>query len=306
DERPLAEALASLTLEDPSLHVSADAETGQTLVSGMGELHLDVVRDRLLNDMRVNASFGAMRVAYRETPGQVARAAFEYVRETAGRMAHAEVELEVAPLDPEDEEGCDVKGERDAADGNVVEVADAVVDSAAANGGTLQGEVLREVRAAAAGGVHGALARGVLLGFPVAHARVRILRLGHISDELSSPAAFRACAAQALQQALRASSPQLLEPLARAAVRCPAGALGAVLADLNGARRGRVLALDEDAADAEVKVVLAEVPLSAMVGYASVLRSLSAGQASFAMQVVGFGAMAQHEQQKVLSRAHVV
>ncbi|KAJ2370868.1 Ribosome-releasing factor 2, mitochondrial [Coemansia sp. RSA 2610] len=286
DERPVAAALAALLLEDPSLHVTHDRETGQTLLSGMGELHLDVVRDRLRRDLRVNAAFGPMRVTYREMAARPAAAAHDYAREIVGRPARAGVGVAVEP--------CDV-------DENVVEFAEPRALAAAGNAALAADAPQRaEVLAAVGDGVRSALLGGPLLGFPVVRTRVRVTSVAYYDGE-STAAAFRACARQAVLQALATARTALLEPLARIAVECPAASVGAVLADLSGARSGRVLALDD--ADAGAKLVSAEVPLSAMLGYSSRLRSLTAGAGSFSLQVVGFGPMTQQQQDQVVKES---
>ncbi|KAJ2878367.1 Ribosome-releasing factor 2, mitochondrial, partial [Coemansia asiatica] len=304
DEKPLEEALANLTLEDPSLHVSQDVETGQTLLSGMGELHLEVIRDRLLNDMKINARFGTMRVSYREMPGKPVSAGFVYAKEIAGKAARASMKVAVQPVDEHsggDGSGNLIRNEEEvlaASDGNLIHVEmpakglssqeNAVVVVAA------HSEQFEAIRLAIIEGVQAALFRGSLLGFPVARSYVLVSKIGYYGDEISTLAAYRACAGQAVHQAMGASSPALLEPIARATVMCPERHIGAVLSDLNGLRRGRVLSLDDSDADgidstSITKVLVAEVPLSTMVGYSSQLRSLTAGCAAFTMEVVGFG-----------------
>ncbi|KAJ2776337.1 Ribosome-releasing factor 2, mitochondrial [Coemansia javaensis] len=302
DEKPLADALAALLLEDPSLHVTYDPETGQTLLSGMGELHLEVVRNRLLDDMKIRASFGDMRVSYRETPGRASPALDHlYAKEVAGRVGKAAMRVEVAPLPPaEDDADAD-------ANANAIDVE--MPESLAPSGGPSSAADAREqreaVRAAIADGVRYALLRGPVLGFPVARAHVRVTGVRGFGDDVSTPAAFRACAAQALRRALEACAPVLLEPIARVSIQCPEPRLGPVIADLNGARHGRVLSL----ADAETKALdgsmalLAEAPLSAMVGYSSALRSLTAGTATFSLEVSGFGPMTAQQQQKVVDES---
>ncbi|KAJ1962107.1 Ribosome-releasing factor 2, mitochondrial [Dipsacomyces acuminosporus] len=330
DERPLAEALANIILEDPSLHLSHDEETGQTLLSGMGELHLEIVRDRLLNDMKINASFGQMRVSYREMAGQQASATYMYAKEIVGKVGKAALTVTVSPIEAEvadeevtvspieaevaDEEG-EGEGEGESADGNVIEidmpdtlaVEGAVGSELAAAGGSREdnAELCETVKAAIHDGIRNASFRGTILGFPVTRSRIRVSNVQYFGEEVSTTAAYRACAGHALAQALSACSPVLLEPIARATIQCPESHVGSVLSDLNGIRKGRVLSLDD--ADEEgidstnaTKVIVAEVPLSTMVGYSSSLRSLTAGSGTFAMDVTGFGPMAAQQQQQVV------
>ncbi|KAJ2820269.1 Ribosome-releasing factor 2, mitochondrial, partial [Coemansia furcata] len=182
DVRPLTEALANMTLEDPSLHITQDEETGQTLLSGMGELHLEVVRDRMLKDLKINASFGQMRVSYREMPGHDATAEFVYAKEIAGKSVKAAMRVTVAPIADS------------AADGNAVDVdvPESLMDEP--SGGGSQRDA---VQTAIAEGVRSALYRGTLLGFPVARTSVRVSDVQFFGDEVSTPAAYRACAGQA-------------------------------------------------------------------------------------------------------------
>ncbi|KAJ2414252.1 Ribosome-releasing factor 2, mitochondrial [Coemansia sp. RSA 2530] len=289
DVRPLNEALANMTLEDPSLHVSQDDETGQTLLSGMGELHLEVVRDRMLKDLKINASFGQMRVSYREMAGLETSTEFVYARDIANKAVKAAMRVTVSPI----AEGVD-SGD-----------SDVEVELPEPFGTDESGGQREAVLAAITDGIGSALFRGTLLGFPVTRTAVRVSDVQYFGEDLSTTAAYRACAGQAFFQALKLSNPVLLEPIAKSTILCPESHIGSVLSDLNGVRKGRVLSLDDS--DAEnldstnaTKVLVAEVPLSTMVGYSSSLRSLTAGSATFTMEVVGFGAMAAQQQQQVL------
>ncbi|KAJ2862632.1 Ribosome-releasing factor 2, mitochondrial [Coemansia aciculifera] len=293
DMRPLNEALANMTLEDPSLHISHDDETGQTLLSGMGELHLEVVRDRMLKDMKINASFGQMRVSYREMAGQEATAEFVYAKDIANKAVKAAMRVTVSPI--ADAEAC--------ADSNSVDV-----DVPESLGMDESGSQREAVLAAITEGIRSALYRGTLLGFPVTHTAIRVSDVQYFGEDLSTTAAYRACASQSFFQALKLSNPVLLEPIARTTILCPESHIGSVLSDLNGARKGRVLSLDDSDAECldstnATKVLVAEVPLSTMVGYSSSLRSLTAGSATFTMEVTGFGPMAAQQQQLVLKES---
>ncbi|KAJ2460325.1 Ribosome-releasing factor 2, mitochondrial [Coemansia sp. RSA 2424] len=300
DVRPLNEALANMTLEDPSLHISHDEETGQTLLSGMGELHLEVVRDRILKDMKVNASFGQMRVSYREMAGQEASAEFVYAKDIANKAVKAAMRVTVSPIADADAR----------ADSNAVEVdLPELIGMAEPSSEREAGATLRQsVQVAIAEGIRSALFRGTLLGFPVTHTTIRVSDVHYFGEELSTTAAYRACASQAFFQALKLSSPVLLEPIAKSTILCPESHIGSVLSDLNGARKGRVISLDDSDAECldstnATKVLVAEVPLSTMVGYSSSLRSLTAGCATFTMEVVGFGPMTAQQQQQVLKES---
>ncbi|KAJ2102983.1 Ribosome-releasing factor 2, mitochondrial [Coemansia sp. S100] len=293
DVRPLNEALANMTLEDPSLHISHDEETGQTLLSGMGELHLEVVRDRMLKDMKINASFGQMRVSYREMAGQEASAEFVYAKDIANKVVKTAMRVTVSPI--ADADAC--------ADSNSVDV-----DVPESLGMDESGSQREAVLVAITEGIRSALYRGTLLGFPVTHTAIRVTDVQYFGEDLSTTAAYRACASQAFFQALKLSNPVLLEPIAKTTILCPESHIGSVLSDLNGARKGRVLSLDDSDAECldstnATKVLVAEVPLSTMVGYSSSLRSLTAGSATFTMEVIGFGPMAAQQQQLVLKES---
>ncbi|KAJ2118639.1 Ribosome-releasing factor 2, mitochondrial [Coemansia sp. RSA 788] len=149
-------------------------------------------------------------------------------------------------------------------------------------------------------GVHNALLRGTLLGFAVVRAKVRVSDIVYYGHYPSTPAAYRACAAQAVFQALAQCSPQLLEPLARAVIQCPANHVGAVLSDINGSRMGRVLSLDDSDDVRGSKSIVAQVPLSAMIGYSSALRSLTAGSGTFSMHVEDYGPTTKQQRDQIL------
>ncbi|KAJ2674146.1 Ribosome-releasing factor 2, mitochondrial [Coemansia spiralis] len=271
DERPLAQALSSLVLEDPSIVVEHNEETGQMLLRGMGELHLEVVQDRLRR-MKVNASFGKVRVAYREMAGRKASVSHTYAREIAGRMHKAAMAITVEP-----------------AQDNTVEVE---------LGDAFEGaEQPSEVHRAIVEGIEGAMSRGTLLGFPVARTRVTVTNVEHF-NELSTLPAFRACAAQTLHHTLASADSVLLEPLALTTVECPGACVGPVLGDLS-MRRARIVSIDHG----EEAHVVAEVPLGSMLGYSSELRSLTAGAATFSMEVVGFGPVPALQQKRIIQES---
>ncbi|KAJ2006696.1 Ribosome-releasing factor 2, mitochondrial [Coemansia thaxteri] len=300
DMRPLNEALDSLTLEDPSLHITYDEETGQTLLSGMGELHLEVVRDRIVKDMKVNASFGQMRVSYREMAGQTASAEFVYNKEVASKTAKAALRVTVSPIVDHDS-----RADNNDVDVDVSELI-GVEEQASERESAMT--LRKAVQAAIIEGIRSALFRGTVLGFPVTHTSIRVSDVHYFGEDMSTPAAYRACTSQAFFQAFRLSDPVLLEPIAKTTILCPESHIGSVLSDLNGVRKGRVISLDDSEAECldstnATKVLVAEVPLSTMVGYSSLLRSLSAGSASFTMEVVGFGPMTSQQQQQILKES---
>ncbi|RUP39280.1 elongation factor G, domain II-domain-containing protein [Jimgerdemannia flammicorona] len=319
DERQLEEALRNLMREDPSLHVRTDEETGQTLVSGMGELHLEIVRDRLLNDFKCNAEMGRMRISYRETVTTPSTATVMYDREVMGKRAKAECSVEVAPLGEELEivEGAIMEG------GNriVIDIGNIDNDVDASSHPTAQ-----EIHHAMYMGLLAGLSRGALLSFPLAQLHIRAHDLRLFGPD-STSLAISTSVSHAVLQAVKKGSPALLEPMMDVTVEVGEEHLGAVVGDLNGVRRGQIVSLDSSSGveesvtredivvyappDATVgrrageglkmkRVVRATVPLSSMVGYSSALRSLTGGSGTFAMRVVEYGEMSKDREKAVV------
>ncbi|KAJ1926464.1 Ribosome-releasing factor 2, mitochondrial [Tieghemiomyces parasiticus] len=330
EEKSLNQALDRLLLEDPSLHVTTDAETGQTLLSGMGELHLEIVKDRLLRDYKVNAEVGSIRIAYRETVRQPVTHSIRYDREVLGKLGRVDVSVRVSPLPEADlVVPTAATANRDVEDGGVGK--DNTCDITQA----LRGLVLSEdddhdggganrpgTRPASAGpldavevatalrtGINQALSRGPLLGFQTARVHVEVTHL-RLYGDASSPAALRAGTAQAVRQALMQAESDLLEPMMDVAVQVPRAYVGVAMSDLSGARRARVSGMTDDGApsgDQGVEgnvsvnqIIHAQVPLSALLGYSSALRSLTAGTGTFTMQLVGYGTMTSQQKKLVM------
>jgi len=253
DQEKLGVSLAKIAAEDPSFRVRADEETGQTIISGMGELHLEIIVDRLLREFHVEASVGKPMVAYRETVSRVAEAEGRFVRQSGGRGQYGHVVLRIEP------------GEL----GEPLSFSSAVVG----------GAVPREYLPAVEKGIAEALDRGILAGYPVLGIRATLLG-GSYHEVDSSEIAFKIAASQAFQGAARKAGPRLLEPVMEVEVVTPEDFLGDVIADLN-ARRGKVLEMDQRAG---ARLVRAAVPLARMFGYATDLRSKTQGRATFTMQ----------------------
>ena len=252
DRDVLSQSLAKLTKEDPSFRVKGDEETGQTLIAGMGELHLEIIVDRLLREFNVNANVGAPRVAYRETITKPTKVDVRHVKQSGGRGQYAHVVLEVEPKTDGGYEFLDeIKG----------------------------GIIPKEYIPAVDRGIQDALKNGVLAGFPLVDVRVKLV-FGSYHDVDSSEQAFYICGSMAIKEACRGASPALLEPIMAVEVVTPEEYLGDVMGDLNG-RRGRVSNLE---ARANAQVIRANVPLSTMFGYATDLRSKTQGRATFTMQ----------------------
>jgi elongation factor G len=252
DRDTLSQALVKLAKEDPSFRVKTDEETNQTLIAGMGELHLEIIVDRLMREFGVNANVGAPQVAYRETITKAVKHENRYVKQTGGRGQYAHVVINVAPKE----------------DGGY-EFTNSIV------GGVIPKEYIPAVDK----GIQNAMKAGVLAGFPVVDVKVE-LTFGSYHEVDSSEQAFYICGSQAFKEACRMASPNLLEPIMAVEVVTPEEYLGDVMGDLNG-RRGRVSNLE---ARVGSQVIKCHVPLSNMFGYATDLRSRTQGRATFTMQ----------------------
>ncbi len=255
-------ALAQLVEEDPALVVRTDAETGQTVLSGMGELHLEVAVEKVRRDHRLELAVGRPKVAYRETVVRgVSGFVYRHVKQEGGAGQFAHVVLDVEPWDPD--------GDRHGG----FEFLSTVT------GGRVPAEYVRAVEA----GCRDALADGPLGGHPVTGLRVTLTDGStHVKD--SSEMAFRTAGRLGLREAPRASTMALLEPVAEVAVTVPESAVGGVLGDL-AARRGRILG---STARAGTAVVTASVPLAELFGYATRLRSRTQGRGTFTTRPTGF------------------
>ena len=253
DQDRLGEALAKIAVEDPSFRVVTDPDTGQTLIQGMGELHLEIIVDRLRREFRVGARFGRPEVSYRETPGRKTVVRHRLKKQTGGRGMFAEVEIEVTPL----EQGSGFVFER------------------RTTGAALPKEYGPAIRR----GVENALAAGPLGGYPVVDVGVALVDGAHHTVD-SSDMAFEICGSLAMQDGLRRSLPRLLEPIMRLEVTVPTEFVGEVMGDLTS-RRGEVGGMTSRG---DLQIVAASAPLSQMFGYATSLRSATRGRATYAME----------------------
>ncbi len=271
DKPALEAALQTLADEDPTFRVSVDADSGQTLISGMGELHLEILRDRLLREFRVPVSAGRPMVSYREAIEAPARAVHVFDREIAGRTQYARIELAVEPR---------VRGT-----GNAVEIK------------ATREQIPDEFRDAVEQGVRDGLCTGVLGHYALVDVGVRVTG-GESRTVESTDVAFRTATVLALREALQAGKPVLLEPVMALEVETPEAHMGDVLGDLN-ARRGRVRNMEiRDGRH----VISAEVPLAELFGYATTLRSLSKGRASHTMEPKSFEKVPEQLQAAILNR----
>jgi len=253
DRDAMSEALGKLVKEDPSFHVKTDEETGQTLISGMGELHLEIIVDRLLREFGVNANVGKPRVAYRETITVPAKAETRYVKQTGGRGQYGHAVIEVEPGEP----------------GTGYEFTDSIT------GGVIPKEYIPAVNK----GIQDAMKSGPVGGYPVVDVKVSLV-FGSYHEVDSSEQAFYIAGSMAFKEACQKGKPVLLEPVMAVEVLSPEEFLGDVMGDLNG-RRGKVQGMDSRAG---IQIVRANVPLSSMFGYATDLRSKTQGRATFSMQ----------------------
>ncbi len=254
DEEKLSESLHRLAEEDPTFLVRTDEETGQTIISGMGELHLEVLVDRLLREFKVDASVGKPQVAYRETIRRaVEKVSYKHVKQTGGKGQYGHVVIDLEPTGP----------------GGGYEFVDKIT------GGRIPKEYIPSVDA----GIEEALDQGILAGYPLVDVRA-VLQDGSYHDVDSSEMAFKIAGSIAFQEAARKAGVKLLEPVMDVEVTTPEDYMGDVIGDLN-ARRGKVEGMTQRG---NSQVIKAQVPMSEMFGYATDLRSKTQGRATYSMQ----------------------
>jgi elongation factor G len=273
DQDKLSRALFSLSEEDPTFRVRSDEETGQTVISGMGELHLEVLVDRMLREFSVDANVGKPQVAYRETIRKpVEKIEERYIRQTGGRGQYGHVVISLEPTGP----------------GGGYEFVDKIT------GGVIPKEYIPSVDA----GIQEALTSGVLAGYPMVDVRVT-LTYGSYHDVDSSEMAFKIAGSMAVKKAARAASPVLLEPVMDVEVVTPEDYMGDVIGDLSS-RRGRVEGMEQRGSS---HVVRAQVPLSDMFGYATDLRSRTQGRATYTMQFHAYNEVPDSIAKEIIARA---
>ena len=253
DQERMSLALAKLAEEDPTFQVPSDEESGQTIISGMGELHLDIIVDRMKREFKVEANVGRPQVAYRETISELADVEAKYIKQTGGRGQYGHVLVKFEPL------------EGDAG----FEFVNKIV------GGTIPKEYISPVQK----GIESAMAKGVLAGYPVIDIKATLYD-GSYHDVDSSEMAFSIAGSMALQDGVKKGSPVILEPVMKVEAVTPEEFAGDVMGDLSS-KRGRIEGMTERAG---AKVIVAFVPLSEMFGYATSLRSMTQGRASYSME----------------------
>lgn len=259
DQEKMGVALGKLSEEDPTFRVKTDEETGQTIISGMGELHLDIIVDRMRREFKVEANIGAPQVAYRETIQKSVDTEEKYSKQTGGRGQYGHVLITLEPL-PED------------ADEKVKEEGYEFVDKVV--GGRIPKEFIQPVNK----GIREAMTRGIVAGFPMTDIRVTLTD-GSYHDVDSSEFAFKAAGSIAFQKGAKLANPVLLEPIMAVEVVTPEEYMGDVMGNLNS-RRGQITEMSDRGT---AKVIDAKVPLSEMFGYATDLRSMTQGRANYSM-----------------------
>ena len=269
-QEKMAIALSKLSEEDPTFKTYTDEETGQTIIAGMGELHLEIIVDRLLREFKVEANVGKPQVSYKETIKKPASADTRYVRQTGGKGQFAHVKLEVEP-NP----------------GKGYEFVSAIT------GGAIPKEYIPSVDQ----GIQGAMLSGILAGYPVVDVKVTLVD-GSFHEVDSSELAFKICGSMAFKEACAKASPTLMEPIMKVTVTAPDTYMGDVIGDLNS-RRGQVSGTDIRNGAA---IITAEVPLASMFGYSTDLRSRTQGRANYSMEPHTYVELPKSLQENIIGR----
>jgi elongation factor G len=273
DQEKLGISLSKLGEEDPTLRISLNAETGQTIIAGMGELHLDIIVDRLLREFRVDANIGKPQVAYRESITKKKRQDTRFVRQSGGRGQYGHVVIEFEPLEP----------------GKGFEFYNKTI------GGSIPREYVPGVEA----GVKDAMTAGPLAGYPVLDIKATLVD-GSYHEVDSSEMAFRIAGSICFKEAVEAAGPVLLEPVMKVEVEVPEAYLGDVIGDLQGRRRGIVRGMD---AQGGIQTLHLLVPLAEMFGYATDLRSATQGRGTFTMEFAHYAEVPKHIAENIVAKA---
>jgi elongation factor G len=252
-QQKMGEALAKLAEEDPTFRAHTNEETGQTIIAGMGELHLEIIVDRLLREFKVEANVGKPQVSYREAIRREASADTKFVRQSGGKGQYAHVKLTIEPNE----------------NGKGYEFINKVTG----------GDIPKEYIPAVDEGIRGAMLNGVLAGYNVLDVKATLTG-GSFHEVDSSEIAFKIAGSMAFKEAMRKADPVLTEPIMKVTVITPDDYMGAILGDLTS-RRGSILGMEQTASGSEVN---AEVPLSNMFGYATAMRSATQGRANYSME----------------------
>jgi elongation factor G len=276
DQEKLSTAIQRLAEEDPTFQVAQDDETGQTIISGMGELHLEVLVNRMKSDFKVEANIGKPQVAYRETIRRaVDKYEYTHKKQTGGSGQFARVIIKLEPMEKNEE-------------GALYEFVNKVT------GGRVPREYIPSVDA----GAQDAMQYGVLAGYPMTGLRLTLLD-GQYHEVDSSEMAFKVAGSMALKEAARKADPAILEPLMAVEVNTPEDYMGDVIGDLNS-RRGHIQAMEERSGN---RIVKALVPLSEMFGYVGDLRSKTQGRANYSMQFDSYGEVPASVAKEIIAKA---
>jgi elongation factor G len=274
DQDKLALALQRLAEEDPTFRVHTDEESGQTRIAGMGELHLDVLVDRMIREFKVAANVGRPSVSYRETIRRAAEGNGRFIRQTGGKGQYGHAVIKIEPNEP----------------GKGYEFIDKIV------GGTIPREYIKPVDM----GIRETLNTGVYAGYPMVDVKVTLFD-GSFHEVDSSEMAFRIAGSMAVKDAIAKASPAILEPLMRVEVTMPEAFLGDVIGDLNS-RRGHIESMESRAS---TQVIRARVPLAEMFGYATDLRSMTQGRASYSMELSHYAEVPANLAQELIQKSRV-
>ena len=271
DREKLSIALSALSDEDPTFRVSSDEETGQTIIAGMGELHLDILRDRMMREFKVEANVGKPQVSYKETITKPGKSDTKFVKQTGGRGQYAHVVVEVEP--------------NEAGKGNTVE------------NKIVGGVIPREYFGAVEKGILEGLTSGVLAGYNLVDVNVKIV-FGSYHEVDSNEMAFKICASMAVKDACRACNAIILEPIMKVVVTTPEDYMGDVIGDLNR-RRGKIQGQEPTKGGV---IITSEVPLAEMFGYSTQLRSISSGRGNYTMEPSHFERVPNKIQDEIMKK----
>ena len=280
DQEKMSMALHKLSDEDPTLKVTSDQDTGDTLIAGMGELHLDIIVDRMKREFGVEVNVGQPQVSYKETIQGSAEAQGKFIKQSGGKGQYGDVHLRVETFDPEEiEEGKEVPS---------------LIFQNELKGGSIPSEYVPAVEK----GVKESVSRGVIAGYPLINIKATVFD-GSYHDVDSSEAAFKIAGSMALSAAVKKATPVLLEPIMTVEVVIPEQYMGDVVGDLNG-RRGLIEEMDDRTGG--IKVVTAQVPLSQMFGYVTTLRSMTQGRGSSSMVFGSYQPVPGNIQQEIVEK----
>jgi elongation factor G len=272
DQDKLGIALGKLAEEDPTFRVFSDPETGQTIISGMGELHLEILVDRMMREFKVDANVGRPQVAYRETiRKRVDKVEGKFIRQSGGKGQYGHVVINVMPA----------------------EMGHGFVFEDKITGGSIPREYIKPVEA----GIREALENGIMAGYPMVDVKVELI-YGSYHDVDSSEMAFKIAGSMAVKEGARAAHPVLLEPVMNVEVVSPEAYMGDVLGDLS-ARRGKIGGMTQRG---EAQVISASVPLSEMFGYSTKLRSMSQGRAVYSMEFAHYEEVPKSKAEEIIAK----